>query len=246
MKQVWILLAAVLMAHAARAQNSLPSGTLLPVSLETGLNAAKLHAGEQIRGRIMQNVPGTPVRRRDVVLGHVVKVNAPRSGPARLEISFDSVKTRQGIVPFHANLRALASFMDVAAAEVPEEGASRGITPEVATTEQIGGEQVYRGGGPVASGDNIVAKALAYGVLGLPRPNLARGCGGMVADNNHPQAFWLFSTDACGLYGFSDLHIQQAGRTTDAIVLTSTRSKLNVAGGSGLLLRVDQDGNGNS
>lgn len=246
MKHAWMLTAILLLASAAMAQNSIPPGTLLPVALDTGLNTAKLRPGKPIRGRVMQDIPGTPVRRRDVVIGHVVQVSAPRQGPARLEICFDSVKTHQGVIHFRANLRALASFMEVADAQVPEDGTSRGITPEVATTEQIGGEQVYRGGGPVASGDTIVGRPSPYGVLGVPRPNRERGCRGPVAGNNQPQALWFFSTDACGLYGFSDLQIEHSGRTTGRIVLTSTRPKLKVAGGSGLLLRVDAELNPNS
>jgi hypothetical protein len=246
MKCAWILVVALLPASAAVAQNSIPPGTLLPISLDTGLSAARLHAGQTIHGRVMQDIPGTPVRRHNLVIGHVVEVQAAHSGQARLEISFDSVKTRDGVIPIRADLRAMASMMAVEDAKIPEEMADRATPPEVATTEQIGGEQVYRGGGPVTAGDQIVGKPLPYGVLGVPRPNAEGDCRGTVGGNNQPQALWLFSTDACGLYGFDGLQIQHRGRTEPAgqIVLTSTKRKLDVASGSGLLLRVEagQDG----
>jgi hypothetical protein len=196
----------------------------------------------------MQDIPGTPVRRHNLVIGHVVKVSAPHNGPARLEITFDSIKTQAGDIPIHASLRAMASMMAVEDAKLPEEMSERAIPPEVATTEQIGGEQVYRGGGPVASGETIVGKPLPYGVLGVPRPDPDRGCRGVVDGNSQPQALWLFSTDACGLYGFNGVQIEHSGRRdpTSNIVLTSTKSKLAVNGGSGLLLRIEPQQLGNS
>lgn len=172
----------------------------------------------------------------------------PTNGAPRLVICFDSIKTRTGNIPIRANLRAMASMMAVEDASLPEEMSDRAIPPDLATTEQIGGEQVYRGAGPVMSGERVVGKPEPYGVVGLPRANHDRGCRGMVDGNDQPQALWLFSTDACGLYGFDGLEIQHSGRTEPGgnIVLTSIKSKLAVNGGSGLLLRVEPQQNGNS
>ena len=77
-----------------------------------------------------------------------------------------------------------------------------------------------------------------YGVLGKLNSNAP--CRGAIAGNDHPQALWLFSTDACGVYGFSGLSIEHAGRTNPVgnIVLASKAGKLNIMSGSGLLLRV--------
>jgi hypothetical protein len=241
MKCTWIWAAILSLPLAITAQSAPPVGTLLPVTLDRTLNVDKAYAGQQIRAEVMQNIPGTMIRRRDHVLGHVVKVTASKNGPSTLEIRFDAVQMRNRQIPLKTNLRALASFMEVEDAQVPEEMASRGITPEVATTQQIGGEQVYRGGGPVAKGNMTVGQPTPYGVLALPRVQPGQRCRGVIADNSQPQALWLFSTDACGVYGLSNIRIEHAGRTDPAgnIVLASDRGKLNLEGGTGLLLRVN-------
>ncbi|MGA8042461.1 MAG: hypothetical protein WCA37_06625, partial [Terracidiphilus sp.] len=235
---------------AAVAQSALPAGTLLPVSLDTSLNSRKAHPGQPIQGTIMQNIPGTSIRRGAKVLGQVVQVTASQHGPARVEMRFDTLKTRQQRIPLQVNLRALASFLEVEEAEIPEESASRGITPDTATTRQIGGEQVYRGGGPVASGDTVVGHPVPYGVLVTPRAQPGMPCRGSVAGNRQPQALWLFSSDACGVYGYGELHIAEAGRDNPAgeIVLATDKGRLLLRSGTGLLLRVQgsQDGRSRS
>ena len=73
-----------------------------------------------------------------------------------------------------------------------------------------------------------------------PRVRTGQPCRAVVNDNNHPQALWLFSADACGVYGIGNLRIDHAGRTapTGTIVLSAKHGKLNLRGGSALLLRV--------
>lgn len=203
----------LLLPSVLAAQTAVSSGTIIPISIDTSLDAAKSYTGQEFRSTVMQDVPGTPITRRAKLLGHVLKAGAGVSGTTVIEIGFDTVTYHGHSIPIKASLRALASFMEVEAAQVPEEGASRGITPEVATTQQIGGEQVYRGGGPVADGDTTVGRPVPYGVLALPRANAEGRCRGVVGENKQPQAFWLFSSDACGVYGFPNIRVQHAGRT---------------------------------
>jgi hypothetical protein len=240
MKCTWIWAAIVSLPLAVTAQIAPPVGTLLPVTLDKSLNINKVHAGQEIRAEVMQNIPGTKIRRRDHVLGHVVNATPLRNGPSILEICFDAVQVHGRRIPIKTNLRALASFIEVEEAQIPEEMASRGITPEVATTQQIGGDQVYRGGGPVTDGKMTVGQPTPYGVLALLRVQPGQPCRGDVGDSSQPQALWLFSTDACGVYGLSNIRIKQAGRTDPAgdIILASDGGKLNLQGGTGLLLRV--------
>jgi hypothetical protein len=232
--------AALLLAPcAAVAQEQIPAGTLVPISLDHTINADKVRPGQQIRAEVMQDIPGTPIRRRAKMLGHVVEATPSTSGAARLEISFDSVRVRGQSIPIKASLRALASYFEVEAAETAEDLGTRGTTPETATYQQIGGEQVYRGGGPVAAGLTVVGTPTPYGVLGLPRTQLGQPCRGVIAGNTHPQAFWLFSTDACGVYGFDNIRIVDAGRTSDSgITFAAEKGKLKLGIGSGMLLRV--------
>lgn len=240
MKSYRLLAAIGFMPFIAFAQTSLPPGTLIPVSLSGRLNVQKLHPGQRIRADVMQDVPGTSVRRRDHAVGEVVSLTPSRGGHSQLEIRFDAVESHGQRIPIRTSLRALASFSEVQDAQVPEEGASRGMTPDVSTTTQIGGEQVYRGGGPVMAGDTIVGKPSPWGVLALPRTQPGTPCRGVLNNNSRPQAFWVFSTDACGVYGFSKIQIVHAGRTQPAgtIVLASDGGKLNLGSGTAFLLRV--------
>jgi hypothetical protein len=51
---------------------------------------------------------------------------------------------------------------------------------------------------------------------------------------------WVFSSDACGLYDFSNVTLTHAGRTNPVgeITLESRKGDFNIPSGSGLLLRV--------
>jgi hypothetical protein len=217
------------------AQNAVPAGAVLPLRLDTGLNADHVTAGKVIRAELMQSVPGTTIHKGSHVVGHVVSVT-----PTRLELRFETLVTRQTRIPVTTDLRALASNLEVEEAQTPEGGADRSLPSALdQNTRQIGGEEVYRGGGPVARGDTPVAEPTADGALG--RLNRNPPCRGAAEDNNAPQALWLFSTDACGLYGFDNLSIEHSGRTAPVgtIVLASNSGKLNIRTGSGLLLRVE-------
>jgi hypothetical protein len=235
-----LLAAAFLWPGLALAQNAIPAGTLLAVSLGRGLNVNKLHPGQEIRTRIMQSVPGTAVHRGAHVLGKILAVDSGANGSARLEMRFDAIESHGRRIPVRTNVRAIASMLEVEEAQIPEEMSSRGLTPETWTTQQIGGDQVYRGGGPVTEALTDVGTPGPYGVLATPRVRTGEPCRAAVNDNNHPQALWLFSADACGVYGISNLRIVHAGRTAPVgtIILSTERGKLNLRGGSALLLRV--------
>ena len=51
---------------------------------------------------------------------------------------------------------------------------------------------------------------------------------------------WVFSSDACGTYGLSQIRVTHVGRTepVGVIVLTSEKSQLKLPSGAGMLLRV--------
>lgn len=218
---------------ALAAQNSVPSGTLLPLRLDTGLDAAKLHAGQNIRATLMQPIPGTSISRHAKVLGRVVSVNTGNN--ARLELRFDAIEDHGQRTAIQTSLRAMASFIEVQEAKIPEDMSSRGLTPENWTTQQIGGDQVYRGGGPVTEGLLDVGKPEAWGVVAVPRAQSGTPCRA----GDRPQALGVFSADACGLYGLPGVQIDQAGRESGDIVLSGPAEKLNVRAGAALLLHVE-------
>jgi hypothetical protein len=63
-----------------------------------------------------------------------------------------------------------------------------------------------------------------------------------VSDSNDlEQSLWIFSTTACGAYGFEDLTLANAGRTPPVgqIALESTKKAFSMRGGSGWLLVVN-------
>jgi hypothetical protein len=124
-------------------------------------------------------------------------------------------------------------------------------TPQLTSSEypdnqvQIGGDQIsYGEGGPVMVGSQVVGKYTSQGVLAYGGKNLGTPCRGTIDDNDHPQAFWLFSVNACGSYGFSDLKILQSGRTEPfgEVTLVSNRKAVKVDKGSAMLLLVGGSG----
>jgi len=130
--------------------------------------------------------------------------------------------------------------MDVEGAQIPATAPDRGTPGAWATRNLIGGEVAYGEGGPVTRGTETIGQALAEGILAKPEPDSARGCRGAIAGNADPQALWVFSSDACGVYGFPSLDITHAGRSAPSGEITiSSREDINIRSGSGMLLRVN-------
>jgi hypothetical protein len=214
-------------AAAARTQNSIPAGTVLPIRLDKSLSSRKSKPGERVAGRIMQDVPlgsGLSVHSGARIVGHVLDVSSASSGGnSKISFVFDAVEIRHSSIPVTTNLRALASPLEIDGAQIPLYGGDRG-TPST------------------ARGESAVGKPVPGGVLVAMRAAEGKPCRGIVDGNNQPQALWLFSSDACGVYGYPQVEITHAGRTNPLgqIVLSSTDGRdLNIRAGSGMLLRVD-------
>jgi hypothetical protein len=246
MKAVELLLfgACLFFSTPVPAQQAVPPGTVLPIRLNSSLSL-KTRPGKVISGRIMQDVTltdGASLRAGTRVLGHVIRVSSETEGVSTAELSFafDKVMVSNRAVPITTNLRAMASFMEVEGAQVPENGPDRGTPESAYTTVLVGGDVDYRGGGPVMEGSNIVGRPILGGVVSEVSLNPGSGCRGSIDGNNSPQALWVFSSDACGLYGFPGVEIAHSGRRNPVgeIVLKSNSRKLNVPSGTGMLLRV--------
>jgi len=227
----FLRLALLLLFPLALTAQTIPAGTILPVRLDNTLHARKLHAGQTFHARVMQNIPGTPIRRGAQVVGRVVAVT-----PTSLSLRFTAVIDHGRRIPVSTNLRAVASMLEVSESYIPEEEASRGLVPETWTTQQIGGDMVYRGGGHVMGENGFVGEPTPYGVRDRLTANGA--CRAAVDENNHLQALWRFSSNACGVYGIPGLAIIHAGRATGTIDLISPAHALIIRSGSGWLLRV--------
>ncbi|MGA8220863.1 MAG: hypothetical protein WB780_04355 [Candidatus Acidiferrales bacterium] len=235
----------LLLSPALLAQEAVPAGTILPVLLTTTISPKATKPGQLLSARVMQDVPlpdGRSIRAGAQVTGHVLDVvPAASSKPATVSFVFDKLLSSKTATPIRTNLRALASPLDIDGAQIPDFGADRG-TPSVAwVTNQVGGETVYRGGGHVMSGNQIVGEPANGGVLVRVSTSPDSPCRGAVAGNDRPQALWVFASYACGLYGYPHLAIVSAGRTdpVGVITLSSQDGELKVWKDSGMLLRVN-------
>jgi hypothetical protein len=223
--------------------DAIPAGTILPIRLPS-ISSDRVKKGGTIKGKIAQDVPlpgGAKIRAGATVLGSVISVTAAASGSgATLAIKFDALVQHGKSTPIRTNLRALASPLEVEFAQIPTSGPGESDVYDWLTTVQVGGDVVYGKQGPVVGASGTVGESLFDGVLVQLVANTHSGCRGAIAGNNRPQALWVFSSDACGLYGFPRLEIRHAGRTAPLgeIVLESTKGPVQIRGGSGALLRV--------
>jgi hypothetical protein len=185
---------------------------------------------------------GETLRKGSKMTGHVVEAITPGKGSDESKISFqfDQLQLGNQTIPLTTNLRAVASRSAVLAA-----------TPELTSPDyvdeqiQIGGDQIsYGEGGPVMVGSQVVGKYTSQGVLANVDWNSGALSGGMIEDNARPQAFWLFSVNARGAYGFGDLTVLQSGRTEPhgEVTLTSNGKAVKLAKGSAMLLQVEGSG----
>ncbi len=226
------------------------AGTILPVSLDSTLRSDKSGSGAAIVATVMQDVPlgrGEMLHKGSKVTGHVVETKTSGKGSDESKISFQLGQVRVGnvTIPIATTLRAVASTAAVLAATPVL------TSPEYAEYEiQIGGDQIsYGTDSPVMVGSQVVGKYTSQGVLAYGDQNSDTPSSGMIEggtsdENARPQAFWLFSVNARGAYGFGDLKILNSGRTEPLgqVTLTSNGNAVKLGKGSAMLLRVDGGG----
>ncbi len=245
-RMLWISL--IMFTADLFAQNAIPAGTILPVALNSSLNSRKTKPGQVITARVMQDVPLSPastIHAGAKVIGQVLDVTAANgTAGGRVSFRFETLLVSKQRIPITTNVRALASMMAVEDAQLPAAGPDRGTSENAWTTVQVGGEVVYRGGGPVANGLQSVGTPAANGVLVYISGDPSTKCRGETEGNDRLQALWVFSSDACGAYDFPDLTIAHAGRTNPVgeVILAADHGDVNVKAGSGMLLRVTSQG----
>jgi hypothetical protein len=239
---IWIRLAVAFVVGWVVPAREIPVGTVIPVMLGSGLDAAKDEPGKKVEGRVMQKVPlpaGEAISQRSRIIGHVVKVTKPGSSGSSLAMKFDSLQEEGHTTPLTTGLLAVASAASVADAQVPVSVNSDMVPASQWVTRQVGGDVVRRGWGKVASRTGEVGTWLeGSSVLIKLTPNPSAGCpNGPGYDRE--QAVWIFSSAACGTYGLNDVKVGGSGGTPPLgdIVLTSTRN-VDLRGGSGWLLIV--------
>lgn len=224
----------------------LPVGLILPVRLENALEVKEAHQGTALETRVMQEVP-LPARRkisfRSVIKGSVLSVvkDADDTGTS-VTIAFTALDDHNRVLSMNTGLRAIASYAAVRDAQTPWSQADTGAPPGWANTVQIGGDVRYGDGGMVRNNrKQQVGKGVLNGVLVHVQANPARGgCEGPINGDDHPQALWVFSADACGVYGLKEIGIAHSGRSEPAgeITLHFARSNMKLDAGTAMLLRI--------
>lgn len=246
MRTISLLVVAILASayYVLASAQQIPAGTILPVMLNSNLDAQRSKPGDTITGKIMQDVPltdGSRLRKGSTVFGKVIKVDAGGAAPSHLVCSFTSLKIGQREIPMVTHLRALASANQVFEAKLPTNAIDDyGTSTSDWNTIQIGGAGVYRGNGEVVQGDTIVGRTTDYGAVTARL--IAAPHAGCDNGSEREQALWLFSPWSCGVYAYSDLKIVRWGDNNPAgeIELESS-GNLQIRGGSGWLLQTDGD-----
>ena len=83
-----------------------------------------------------------------------------------------------------------------------------------ANTVQIGGDVRFGDGDSVRNRwKETVGTAVPGGVLVYARANPELGCDGPVREDDHAQALWVFSADACGVYGLKGVKVTHNGQS---------------------------------
>jgi hypothetical protein len=95
--------------------------------------------------------------------------------------------------------------MEVNDAQTPKTGPDEGTSSYSWTTVQVGGEVRYGTGWPVMEGDTEVGRGVADGVLARLSAPPGSACAEGSRNSNQLQSLWVFSSGACGAYGFADL-----------------------------------------
>ncbi len=226
------------------AQEALPANTTVPVMLTSSLSSETL-AEQTVSARVMQIVSAAPnlvIPAGARVVGRVLETRPSSSQGSQISLRFDRIiaKNREFVVAL--SLRAIASRMEVEDAQAPKAGPDEGTSAYSWTTVLVGGDVRYGTGWPVMAGKTEVGKGVPDGVaarlFAVPGSECAEG-----SNTNQLQSLWVFSSSACGVYGFRDVTIQHSGRTAPLgeIVLDYPGKVLKLPSGTGLLLQVSAD-----
>jgi hypothetical protein len=235
-----LLLAAPVLLFAAVVGSGLPAGIVIPVKIDTGLNAKKDGAGKKIEGAVMQDVllpDGGKIGARSKIIGQVVSASAPDNRDATLVVKFDSIQERDRTISIKVAVLAIASLGAISAAQEPIDGVADAEASTQWVTKQVGGDVVHRGRNKVASDEGVIGTWVeGSSVLMKLTEDATLGCPtGPGYDRD--QSLWVFSSRACGTYDLGDARIEKAGREAPvgSIELKSA-GKLEMRGGSGWLL----------
>jgi hypothetical protein len=232
--------AVVLVLSAIAVGQDIPAGTVIPVMLNTGLNADKDKAGKKIDGKVMQDVPtplGFTISKGSRITGQVVSAGKSDGSNSSLVLKFDSIQDHGRTIPLTAAVLAVASMQSVAQAQLPINSNPDTQPASQWVTRQVGGDAVNRAQAKAGTPSGLTGTWLeGSSVLIKLTPNADAGCpAGPGYDR--AQAVWIFSSSACGTYDLGSARIGSAGATPPLghVSITSDRN-VQIHGGSGWLL----------
>ncbi len=182
------------------AQEQFPPGTVIAVVLDQAVDSRFCQPGQLVIAEIAQEVPlGSKrvIRAHSKVLGEVTRVQNG-AGAAQLGLRFDRIEFDRMQVAISAQARAVASPIAVTDASQPKNGPG---PRSDWTTAQVGNDAVYGGGQVEDEMGKVVGKAVPGGVLVTVSNRPGSQCEGMLLSKT-PQPTWVFSANACGVYGF--------------------------------------------
>jgi hypothetical protein len=224
---------------------AIPPGTVLPLRLEKSITTKDAQKGQPIEAQIAQEVPlsnGSKIPLRSTVIGSIVSVERDTDGPGlSVTLQFNELDDHKETVRFSSFLRAIASFRAVREAQSPLTGADTGSPTGWSNTIQIGGDIRFGEGGAVRNqAKQQVGRGVRGGVLVHVRENRALGCEGPVNMDDHLQALWLFSSDACGTYDLKGVKITHTGKNAPVgeFTLHFEKEDMRLEAGAGILLRI--------
>ena len=223
----------------------IPVGTIIPVSLDRGLKAEDARKGELIELRVKQEVPlphSGKISVRSKLMGYITSTEKDTDGSGlNLSLRFDKLRLGDKTVPIVTSLRAMASYQAVRWSQMPQGGSDPGTPTGWGNTVLIGGDIRFGDGGKVRNAaKQVVGKGVRGGVLVHIRANPEGGCEGPVNGDDHPQALWVFSSGACGLYDLRGITIRRNGGSDPLgeLTLSFDKASQKLESGTGLLLRV--------
>jgi len=231
----WIRVALLCLCCGIASAQEIPAGTVIPVMLSTTLKSKQENAGQKIEGKVMQEVPlpgSAKIEQGARISGRIVKVEDTPSG-SMITLHFDQLEDSGHSMPVTVRLLAVASMATVAEAQSPVN--SNRDSENNWVTRQVGGDVVKRGQGKAFSRAGETGRWLHGSAVMMklaPMPELGCPSG---AGYDREQALWIFSSGACGAYGWKNVTIDRGAKTAGAIVLRSTE-KVEIRGGSGWLL----------
>ncbi len=235
-------LLAVIFSSTLAAQQVVPQGTTIPVTLTSSLTSNSAE-GQVFSARVMQSVmigPDLAVPTGARLVGHVVESRPAGEGGPLLSFRFDRVLANNGELHATFAVRAIASSLELHDAKVPKTGPDEGTSAYSWTTVLVGGDVAYGRGEPLMAGTTEVGCFGSEGATSRLASATGSDCELGLQPASRMQSLWLFSSAACGVYGLDTVTIQHSGRTMPAgdIVLRASGKALNLRSGTGLLLEV--------